>query len=107
MVKSFFADTSKALTQKSLVFKNFSAVFTFETLKILICSTPPLALLYKSLLFDGNDLSLTIIPLILNATALLIIEPIFLGSVTSSRAIKLILFFSLLTIKSFKVIFFS
>jgi len=41
-----------------------------------------------SLLFEGNDLSLTIIPSILNATALLIIDPIFLGSVTSSSAIK-------------------
>ena len=63
------------------------------TLKILICSAPPLALLYKSLLLDGKDLSLTIIPSILKATALLIIEPIFLGSVTSSRAISLNFFF--------------
>ena len=54
---------------------------------------PPLALLYSDLLFEGNDRSLTIIPSILNATALLIIEPIFLGSDTSSKAIKLIFSF--------------
>ena len=44
-VKSFFALTSNALTQNSLVFKNFNVVFTLATLKILMCSTPPLALL--------------------------------------------------------------
>ena len=93
LVKSFFALISNALTQNSLVFKNFNVLFTLATLKILICSTPPLALLYRSLLFAGKDLSLTIIPLISNATALLIIEPMFLGSVTSSRAIKLQFFF--------------
>ena len=99
--KSFLALISKALTQKFLVLRNFNVVLIFATLKIFICSVPPLALLYKSLLFDGNDLSFTIIPLILNATALLIIEPIFLGSVTSSRAIKLMLFLLLFTINSF------
>ena len=62
----------------------------FETLNIFKCSTPPLALLYNNLLLDGKDLSFTIIPSILNATAVLIIEPIFLGSDTSSKAIKLI-----------------
>ena len=93
VVKSFVALTSNALIQKSLDFKYFKEVFTFETLKILICSAPPLALLYRSLLFEGKDLSFTIIPSIPNATALLIIDPIFLGSVTSSRAIKLIFFF--------------
>ena len=51
-------------------------------------SIVPLAALYISLLSDGKDLSLTIIPSILKATALLIIEPIFLGSVTSSSAIR-------------------
>ena len=64
----------------------------FETSNILINSTQPLALLYKSLLSFGNDLSLTIIPSILNDAALLIIDPIFLGSVTSSKATKFILF---------------
>ena len=34
-------------------FKNFNVVLIFDTLKILICSVPPLALLYKSLLFEG------------------------------------------------------
>ena len=92
-VKSFLALISKAETQNSFVFKNFNAVPIFDTLKILICSVPPLALLYKSLLLAGNDLSLTIRPSILNATADLIIEPIFLGSETSSRAIRLIFFF--------------
>ena len=84
---------SNALTQKSLLFKYFKAVFKFETLNIFICSAPPLALLYSNLLFNGKDLSFTINPSILNATALLMIDPIFLGSVTSSRAIKLIFFF--------------
>ena len=51
-------------------------------------------LLYKSLLSLGNDLSLTIIPSILNETALLIIDPIFLGSVTSSRTANVTSFFS-------------
>ena len=45
LVKSFEALISKALTQKPFVFKNFSAVFILETLNILICSVPPLALL--------------------------------------------------------------
>ena len=92
-VKSFFALTSKALTQNSLTFKNLKVVFIFETLNILICSTPPLALLYNNLLLEGKDLSLTIIPSIPNATALLMIDPMFLGSVTSSNAIRLIFFF--------------
>jgi len=51
---------------------------------------PPLALLYNNLLFEGKDLPFTINPSIPKATALLIIDPIFLGSVTSSKAIKLI-----------------
>ena len=61
-----------------------------ETSNILICSTHPLALLYKSLLSLGKDLSLIINPSILNEAALLIIEPMFLGSVTSSKATKVI-----------------
>ena len=44
-VKSFFADTSKALTQKFFDFKYLSEVLIFDTLKIFICSAPPLALL--------------------------------------------------------------
>ena len=82
VVKSFVALTSKALTQKSLDFKYFIEVFIIETLKILMCSAPPLALLYRSLLFEGKDLSFTIIPSMPNETALRIIDPIFLGSVT-------------------------
>ena len=58
-------------------FRNFKAVLTLETLNILICSAPPLALLYNNLLLDGKDLSLTIIPSILNATALLIMNQYF------------------------------
>ena len=103
-VKSFFALISNALTQNSFVFKNFRAVLTFATLKIFICSVPPLALLYKSLLFEGKDLSLTIIPSILNATALLIIDPIFLGSVTSSKSYKFKFFFVFSIINSLRVI---
>ena len=88
-VKSFEPSTSNALTQKSLVFKNLKVVLIFETLNIFKCSTPPLALLYKSLLLAGKDRSLTINPSISKATALLIIDPIVLGSVTSSSAIIL------------------
>jgi len=44
-VKSLVALTSKALIQKSFDFKYFKVVLTFETLKIFICSAPPLALL--------------------------------------------------------------
>ena len=55
-----------------------------------MCSRHPLALLYKSLLSLGKVLSLTIIPLILKEAALLIIDPIFLGSETSSNAAKVI-----------------
>ena len=105
-VKSCLEDISKALIQNSFVFRNFKAVFKLETLKILICSVPPLALLNNNLLLDGKDLSLTINPSILNATALLIIDPIFLGSVTSSNAIKLRFFFEFSIINSFKVIYF-
>ena len=53
LVKSFVAETSNALTQKSLVFKNLNEVLILETLKIFICSAPPLALLYNNLLLDG------------------------------------------------------
>ena len=60
----------------------------FETLKIFKCSMPPLADLNKSLLFIGKERSLTIKPSKLKLTALLIIEPIFRGSVTSSKAKK-------------------
>ena len=51
-----------------------------KTLNIFTCSAPPLALLYNNLLFEGKDLSFTIIPSIPNEAALLIIEPMFLGS---------------------------
>ena len=44
----------------------------------------PLADLYISLLSEGNCLSLTIKPSISKDAALLISEPMFLGSVTSS-----------------------
>ena len=43
--KSLVADTSKALTQKSFVFKYFRVVLILETLNIFKCSVPPLALL--------------------------------------------------------------
>ena len=51
-------------------------------------------LLYNNLLSLGNDLSFTINPSILKEVALLIIEPMFLGSVTSSKAtnVKFLLF---------------
>jgi len=72
---------------------------------MLICSIEPLALLNKSLLSLGKDLSLTIIPSILKDVALLIMEPIFLGSVTSSKANNVRFFeFSLIFRKSFKFI---
>ena len=48
--------------------------------------------LNNNLLFDGYDLSLTIKPATSKEAALLIIEPMFLGSVTSSKAIRLIFF---------------
>ena len=72
------------------------AVFKLDTSKIFICSTHPLELLYSSLLSLGNDLSLTINPSILNEAALLIIEPIFFGSVISSKQTKVRLFFFLI-----------
>ena len=53
-----------------------------------MCSMQPLADLYIILLSDGKCLSLIIIPSISNDAALLIIEPIFLGSVTSSKHAK-------------------
>ena len=63
-------------------------MFIFDTLKIFKCSIPPLALLNNNLLLEGNDLSLTIKPSKLKLVAHLIIEPIFLGSETSSNAKK-------------------
>ena len=71
----------------------------FETSNILIYSTQPLALLYNSLLSLGKDLSFTINPSILKDTALLIIEPIFLGSVTSSKATNVMFFLSFIEFK--------
>jgi len=44
-VKSFLAFESKELIQKFLVFRNFKAVFTLETLNIFKYYVPPLALL--------------------------------------------------------------
>ena len=70
-------------------------MLTFETSNILRNSVQPLAVLYNNLLSLGKHLSLTIIPSMSNEAALLIIDPIFLGSVTSSKATKLIFFFSL------------
>ena len=58
-------------------------------------SMHPLADLYISLLSLGKFLSFTINPSILKDTALLIIEPIFLGSLTPSRHTKLIFFYFL------------
>ena len=95
-VKSFSELASKALTQKPFVFKNLNVVFILDTLKILRYSIPPLALLNNNLLFDGNERSLTINPSKLKLIAHLIIEPIFLGSETSSRAKKFKFFFYLL-----------
>ena len=59
----------------------------------------PLALLYKSLLSLGKDFSFTIIPSILNDAALLIIEPMFLGSVAPSKTANVTLFFSFIEFK--------
>ena len=70
-------------------------MLTFETSNILRNSVQPLALLYNNLLSLGKDLSLTIMPSMSNEAALLIIDPIFLGSVTSSKATKLTFFLSL------------
>ena len=69
----------------------------------MFCSTAR-TFVNKVCFFEGKDLSFTIIPSILNATALLIIEPIFLGSVTSSSAIKFKFFFLFSIINSFKEI---
>ena len=60
------------------------------------CSTHPLADLYNNLLSLGKCLSLTIRPSILNEAALLIKEPMFLGSVTSSKHTNVKLFFPLI-----------
>ena len=45
LVKSRLDEISKALIQNSFVFRNFKAVFKLDTLKIFMCSAPPLALL--------------------------------------------------------------
>ena len=104
--KSLLEFPSKPLTQKFLDLRYFKAVFIFETSKIFTNSMQPLELLYNNLLSLGKDLSLTIIPSILKDAALLIIEPIFLGSVTSSKATKLIFFLlSFFSIKSLKFFF--
>ena len=94
-MKFLSPDLSNPQIQKLFFFKYLKVVFILATSNILICSTEPLALLYKSLLSLGKDLSLTIIPSILKETALLIIDPIFLGSVTSSKATKVMYFYSL------------
>ena len=78
----------------------------FDTSKIFTNSKHPLALLYKSLLSFGKDLSLTIIPSMLNEAALLIIDPMFLGSVTSSSITKVMFFLSKFSlINSLRIIF--
>ena len=92
-MKSFLPFLSKPQIQKFLVFKYLSVVLILGTSNILMCSIQPLALLYKSLLSLGKDLSFIINPSILKDVALLIIEPIFLGSVTSSKASKVCFFY--------------
>ena len=94
LVKSLLDLLSNPHIQKFLVFKYFNVVLIFDTSNMFIWSIQPLALLYSSLLSLGKDLSLTINPSILNDTALLIIEPMFLGSVTSSRTANVTLLFS-------------
>ena len=84
-VKFFLLFCIKTINPKIFSLKNFNVVFIFDTLKIFICSIHPLADLYINLLSSGKCLSLIIIPSNLNEAALLIIEPIFLGSVTSSK----------------------
>ena len=74
----------------------FKVEFILETLNIFKCSTLPLADLYNNLLSEGKCLSLTINPSMLNEAALLIIDPIFLASVTSSKQTKFKLFFDLI-----------
>ena len=64
----------------------------------------PLADLYINLLSEGKCRSLTIIPSIPNALADLIIDPIFRGSVTCSKAIKLTFLFLLFKTYSLSVI---
>ena len=63
-------------------------------------SIAPLADLYNSLLSLGKCLSLTIIPLMLKDAALLINDPMFLGSETSSKQAKVKFFL-------FKIKFFN
>ena len=102
--KIFFASESKPAYPKIfLILRNFKDVFIFDTSNIFINSVQPLAALYINLLSFGKDLSLTIIPSILKDAALLIIEPIFLGSVTSSKSNKIyIISIQILIKKSFK-----
>ena len=71
-------------------------MFIFDTWKIFKYSTQPLADLYNNLLSLGKCLSFTISQSILNEAALLINEPIFLGSVTSSKQTNVNLFLSLI-----------
>ena len=63
----------------------------FETSNILIYSIAPLAALYINLLSSGKFLSFIIIPSMLNEAALLIKEPMFLGSVTPSKQTSVVL----------------
>ena len=95
-VKSSLLFVSNPYTQKLLSLKYFKVVFILETVNIFRCSMHPLEDLYINLLFAGKCLSLNIKPSILNDAALLIIDPMFLGSVTSSRQTKVRLFFFLI-----------
>ena len=92
LCKIFFWLRIKTTYPKIFSLRNFKAVFIFDTSNTFINSVHPLAALYISFAFIGNDLSFTMIPSILKEAALLIIEPIFLGSVTSSKATKFIFF---------------
>ena len=94
----FFDDKSNALTQK-LFFKYLRVVLIFETKNILICSVAPLELLYISLLFYWKRPLFYNYSIKLKEAAVLIIELIFLGSVISSKAKRLIFLLLLLIIK--------
>ena len=87
-VKFFLPDESKPYIQKLLSLKNLRVVLILDTLNISTYSRLPLAALYISLLSEGKDLSLTMSPSKLKEAALLINDPIFLGSVTSSMQTK-------------------
>ena len=96
MGEELIMEYASRFSMPNISLRFFNVEFIFETKNIFRSSIQPLADLYISLLSLGKCLSLTIRPSMWNDEALLINDPIFLGSVTSFKHANVRLFLFLM-----------